>query len=116
MAEKEPIINDVNICKPISNVAELSNYMENPTYWAQLVIPIEKRSRVVKNFDLYDGGNVCHISKATMEMPALPARYEYGSLPKTLVCHDMKNGYQDDRYYFFLSFLHIITNEKNCGH
>lgn len=99
MAQEGSIINDINICQPIRSVKELYNYMKNPPFWAQLVIPLAKRSKAVKNFDLYQGLKVCHISKDALN---IPARYEYGSLPKTLICHDMKNGYHDDRCVSFL--------------
>lgn len=82
--------NSNNVCKPIKNLTELCDCLENPPEWTNWLIDRVPRSQYVIKNEPSD----CHIkSESCYSSPRLDAR----SVPRTIVCHDMKGGYLQDR-------------------
>lgn len=81
----------VEICEPIVSLAELWNVVESPPKWIQRIVDLSPRgATVIQNVQ-----NDCHVRKEDF-VPKL--RLARNSTPRTLICHDMMNGYLEDRY------------------
>ena len=98
-------------CKPLDTLEEISAFMQDPPSWRSLCVELKPPSDyVVKNTDInkFFGKNLletpqtfCHYDPETEEIE----RHKRKDLPKTLICHDMANGYHDDRYFlYFIKF------------
>lgn len=89
-------------CKPLDNYSEILMFLQEPPPWRTLCKEITPHSK-----DLIKNSEINPSISATMEMPQTfchfnpdtedVKRHEEKNLPKTLVCHDMANGYHDDR-------------------
>lgn len=92
-------------CKPLDTYSEVWMFLQNPPPWRSLCKDLQPHSKYkLKNIEhnrhegvirtLLDGPeSFCHYDPDADE----PERHDEKSLPKTLVCHDMANGYHDDR-------------------
>lgn len=72
------------------SLTELWNIIESPPKWAHRTIDLAPRSAVV----IQNTQNDCHVDKEYF-VPKL--RLDRNSTPRTLVCHDMMNGYLEDK-------------------
>ncbi|XP_044760005.1 cytosolic endo-beta-N-acetylglucosaminidase [Coccinella septempunctata] len=97
-------------CGPLKSLEELDMMIEIPPEWLNNITSIEKRSETVVQNVLSD----CHINCSNYKQrPRLDAKFT----PKTLVCHDYKGGYLEDRHlavevetgnqYTFYNWSHI---------
>lgn len=97
-------------CNPLDSVRDIQEFLLNPPAWRSLCIDLQPHSKyLIKNSELTlnkDVSNVelektptfCHFNPDNEDDNVRSSRFEEVSLPKTLVCHDMANGYHDDRY------------------
>lgn len=104
-----PLSGDMAECTPISTLEMISDVVENPPLWPSNVIPLMKRSETVVQNVLSD----CHCSQQEF---TVKTRLDRRFVPKTLVCHDYKGGYLEDRFlsstnvgnlYSFYNWAHI---------
>lgn len=79
-------------------------FLDNPPAWRSLCNPLMPHStQAIRNNDfMQEFGekpeeNFCHFD---LTNKVDRKRHEKHNLPKTLVCHDLANGYHDDRYCF----------------
>ncbi|XP_059046620.1 uncharacterized protein LOC131842119 [Achroia grisella] len=88
-------------CKPLDTYNEILLFLENPPSWRSLCKELQPHSKkLIKNIELnkqdvvsLDSPHIfCHFDPDTEDVP----RHDESILPKTLVCHDMANGYHDD--------------------
>lgn len=88
----EPTLQHIpNTCAPISSLANVWTYTQNPPKWIDSIIDLMPRSNLVVKNTLSD----CHVeSNQFIPKPRLDCH----SVPHTLVCHDMKGGYIEDKY------------------
>ncbi|CAH0701499.1 unnamed protein product [Spodoptera exigua] len=99
---KEIIKNEPQfVCKPLDSYSELMLFLENPPPWRTLCKEMTPHSDyLIRNIEINNKDswsllrpeNFCHFDPDLEDVK----RYESKSLPKTLVCHDMANGYHDD--------------------
>ncbi|EFA09314.2 cytosolic endo-beta-N-acetylglucosaminidase [Tribolium castaneum] len=96
-------------CFPITSLDNISEVIENPPQWVSRVAPLTERSPTVVQNIISD----CHCdAKKFGPRTRLDKRF----VPKTLVCHDYKGGYLEDRFlsssnignlYSFYNWQHI---------
>lgn len=89
-------------CKPLDTLEEVFSFVDNPPAWSSLCKELNPHSKyAIRNVEViekYAGINVknfCHFN-LTSEFDV--KRQERSQLSKVLVCHDMANGYHDDRF------------------
>lgn len=96
-------------CCPIKTLDDLYTVINSPPLWVNRIIPREIRSATVIQNVLSD----CHVPLNGF-IPK--SRNDVKFIPKTLVCHDYKGGYLEDRYleevnkgscYTFYNWSHI---------
>lgn len=89
-------------CKPLDSCDEIYMFLENPPPWRTLCKELTPHSEsMLKNIEvnihhhtsLDSPETFCHFDPDAEDV----IRHEEKTLPKTLVCHDMANGYFDDR-------------------
>lgn len=90
-------------CKPLDNLEEILSFLHEPPSWSSLCIDLKPHSiNMVRNNDInkFFGENLletpqtfCHYERG---MEKEVERVDRKKIPKTLVCHDMANGYHDD--------------------
>lgn len=89
-------------CKPLDTYAEILLFLENPPPWRTLCKELTPHSKsmlknrlINNNMDTFldTPETFCHFDPDAEEV----IRQDEDTLPKTLVCHDMANGYHDDR-------------------
>lgn len=109
-------------CLPIDTYAELMTYVKNLPPWASLCKELTPHSEFkIRNMDIHKQSEIyldepqtfCHINSDAED----PPRTESIHLPKTLVCHDMANGYHDDRYLFYLNYekrVYVKPKSARC--
>lgn len=95
-------------CNPLDSVQEIQEFLLNPPAWRSLCIDLQPHSEyLIKNSELILTGDTsnlektpafCHFDPDNEDNNVHLSRFKEDSLPKTLVCHDMANGYHDDRY------------------
>ncbi|XP_063533673.1 uncharacterized protein LOC134743973 [Cydia strobilella] len=99
---KEEII----VCNPLKSLSDVSEFLNNPPVWRSLCIDLRPHSdMVIRNLDIVrqnQGSDheielvrpeaFCHFDLDKQDVK----RHKRKNLPKTLVCHDMANGYHDD--------------------
>lgn len=79
------------ICEPVLSLADLWSVVENPPKWIQRIVDLSPRGpTVIQNIQ-----NDCHVGIKDF-VPKV--RLDRNSTPRTLVCHDMMNGYLEDKY------------------
>ncbi|XP_026486642.2 uncharacterized protein LOC113393797 [Vanessa tameamea] len=103
MAEKRIWKHQDLTCKPLDNLEEVLSFLQEPPSWSSLCTEIKPHSDyIVRNTDInkFFGENLletpqtfCHYDPETEEEIE---RVDRKKIPKTLVCHDMANGYHDD--------------------
>ncbi|CAG9584304.1 unnamed protein product [Danaus chrysippus] len=91
-------------CRPLDSLEEIESFLQNPPAWRTLCTDLVPHSEsVVRNIKInpFFGENLletpqtfCHYDPEAQEVE----REERRRLPKTLVCHDMANGYHDDSF------------------
>ncbi|XP_045476472.1 cytosolic endo-beta-N-acetylglucosaminidase [Harmonia axyridis] len=107
---KEPLMPLWSECGPLKSLEELDIVIDTPPAWLSNIIPLEKRDETVVQNVLSD----CHSKISNYQSrPRLDAKF----VPKTLVCHDYKGGYLEDRHliveldtgnqYTFYNWSHI---------
>uniref|UniRef100_A0A2A4JGP6 Cytosolic endo-beta-N-acetylglucosaminidase TIM barrel domain-containing protein n=1 Tax=Heliothis virescens TaxID=7102 RepID=A0A2A4JGP6_HELVI len=90
------------VCKPLDCYSEVLLFLENPPPWRTLCKELIPHSdKVIRNKEINT-----HSIYHTLEKPEVfchfdpdgdeVKRHESKMLPKTLLCHDMANGYHDD--------------------
>ncbi|KAJ8922923.1 hypothetical protein NQ315_001466 [Exocentrus adspersus] len=83
-------------CHPITNLEDLEGVLEYPPRWVDRVEPLIPRAGTVVQNTLSD----CHSdSKHYLARNRLDSRL----VPKTLLCHDYKGGYQADKYLHYVN-------------
>ncbi|XP_021197467.3 uncharacterized protein LOC110381450 isoform X1 [Helicoverpa armigera] len=90
------------VCKPLDCYSEVMLFLENPPPWRTLCKELTPHSdQVIRNIEinrhslyrtLEKPENFCHFDPDADEVK----RHDSKDLPKTLLCHDMANGYHDD--------------------
>lgn len=89
------------VCKPLDSYREILLFLENPPPWRTLCQEMTPHSDyLIRNIEINNKDSwslerpeiFCHFDPDLDDVK----RYESKSLPKTLVCHDMANGYHDD--------------------
>ncbi|CAF4953639.1 unnamed protein product [Pieris macdunnoughi] len=102
MKEKQIWVTEDLTCKPLDNYEDIFMFLQDPPAWRTLCKELQPHSeKVIRNKIVNrDLGEIllespqvfCH-----MEPDAENVRREdRKTLPKTIVCHDMANGYHDD--------------------
>lgn len=103
----EFISEDLLTCRPLENYDAILTFLENPPPWRTLCEELRPHSKYsVSNMDNLKGyqfsdimlgtvSDYCHFEPDSED----PGRDDGTEKmrPKTLVCHDMANGYHDDR-------------------
>lgn len=95
---------DALTCKPLESLDEIRSFLDSPPPWRTLCKDLIPHSKfVIRNIEhrkncepqLESPETFCHFDPDVDD----PVRYDVTvkKLPKTLVCHDMANGYHDDR-------------------
>ncbi|KAG6458328.1 cytosolic endo-beta-N-acetylglucosaminidase [Manduca sexta] len=88
-------------CKPLDTYNEILSFLEDPPPWRSLCKELTPHSELsIRNTDinkqtfsvLEAPETFCHFNPDAEEV----RRHDAKTLPKTLVCHDMANGYHDD--------------------
>ncbi|KAL4720943.1 hypothetical protein ACJJTC_002835 [Scirpophaga incertulas] len=90
-------------CKPLNSYSDILLFLQHPPPWRTLCQELQQHSKyLVRNIDLvtstktlttdYCTDTFCHVDPDTEDIE----RHADRKLPKTLVCHDMANGYHDD--------------------
>ncbi|KAJ0176944.1 hypothetical protein K1T71_006953 [Dendrolimus kikuchii] len=88
-------------CKPLDNYSEILMFLQEPPPWRTLCREITPHSKyLLKNSEINPytittmetPETFCHFNPDTDDI----IRHDEQKLPKTLVCHDMANGYHDD--------------------
>ncbi|XP_060802952.1 uncharacterized protein LOC106133133 [Amyelois transitella] len=89
-------------CKPLDTYDEIISFLENPPSWRSLCKEMTPHSKKkIRNMSLNTlvgpigpdrPPTFCHFNPDSEDVE----RHNADSLPKTLVCHDMANGYHDD--------------------
>lgn len=96
-------------CFPITSLDNINEVIDNPPIWVQDILPLKPRSTSVVQNTISD----CHVDKKDY-LPKL--RLDERFVPKTLVCHDYKGGYLEDKFlvpknvgnlYSFYNWAHI---------
>lgn len=97
-------------CNPLDSVKEIQAFLLNPPAWRSLCVDLQPHSkyqiknselilnRDVSNIELEKTPTFCHFDPDSEDDNVRSSRFEEDALPKTLVCHDMANGYHDDRF------------------
>ncbi|XP_063361794.1 cytosolic endo-beta-N-acetylglucosaminidase [Cydia amplana] len=97
---------EIIVCNPLKSLKEVSEFLNNPPVWRSLCIELRPHSdTVIRNLDIVwqnQGSDhevvlerpepFCHFDLDKQDVK----RHRRKNLPKTLVCHDMANGYHDD--------------------
>jgi mannosyl-glycoprotein endo-beta-N-acetylglucosaminidase len=101
--------NYLNECFPITSLDNITEVIDNPPEWVQRIKPLQERSTTVVQNTISDCH--CDLKKFTPK-----TRLDKRFVPKTLVCHDYKGGYLEDKYlsstnlgnlYSFYNWAHI---------
>lgn len=111
-------------CDPLNSVREIQDFLLNPPAWRSLCVDLKPHSKYkIRNSELTvsrDASNIqlemtptyCHFDPDNEDINIQASRFEGDSLPKTLVCHDMANGYHDD---WCVPILYMYTEFIKSG-
>ncbi|XP_068632077.1 uncharacterized protein ENGase [Battus philenor] len=90
-------------CKPLDTYEEITAFLQDPPLWKTLCTEFKPHSKeAIRNLDVNkDFGKIyletpqtfCHYQTDAED---IVERQDRKKLPKTLVCHDLANGYHDD--------------------
>lgn len=75
------------ICTPIKSLEELGKFIA--PIWAKNAAPLQESGWCTKA-----GSGRCHVKVGDWKTQL---RYFRNTVPRTLVCHDMRGGYLDDK-------------------
>lgn len=76
------------VCSPILSVEELENF-KIPS-WTNSIFPLQSKN----NWCISTNNIQCH---EDIQKWKVQPRYLSNTVPRTIVCHDMKGGYLEDR-------------------
>lgn len=79
-----------SVCHPISNLDDIDGVLKEPPRWVERVERLVPRAPTVVQNNILD----CH----SYDHNLLRDRFDARIVPKTLICHDYKGGYQADKY------------------
>lgn len=89
-------------CKPLDSYDEILQFLQDPPPWRTLCKTIKPHSK-----SLIRNAEINKIFESSLETPETFCHFDPDvedvqrcnekKLPKTLICHDMANGYHDDR-------------------
>lgn len=100
------------VCKPLDTYEEILLFVKNPPSWRTLCVELKEHSEyAIRNEDipqpLLSNPSLSAENYKNFEHPPIfchftpeiekVKRHKIKKLPRTLVCHDMANGYHDDR-------------------
>lgn len=100
--DKKPVKIDPLTCKPLDSYSEILLFLEYPPPWWTLCKELTPHSEsLIRNIEINRNFNFrslespeiyCHYDPDAEDV----RRYHGKSLRKTMVCHDLANGYHDD--------------------
>ncbi|CAK1546890.1 unnamed protein product [Leptosia nina] len=102
MGEKKIWMKEELTCKPLDTYEEILRFLQDPPAWRTLCRELKPHSKsAIKNINvnksfgeilLESPQTFCHLEPDAENVK----RDDRKLLPKTIVCHDMANGYHDD--------------------
>lgn len=101
---KKPNRDGLLLCRPLKTFSDVKWFLEQPPAWRTLCKELTPHSKnKLKNMEIINSnyGDIrletpatfCHYDPDEEDV----VRYNEDTLSQTLVCHDMANGYHDDR-------------------
>ncbi|XP_072931830.1 uncharacterized protein [Epargyreus clarus] len=108
MTEKKMWLEQEITCKPLDTYNDILAFLQDPPPWRTLCVELKPHSEnSIRNIEInpHFGETLleipqtfCHYVNPETEEVRPVRREERKRIPKTLVCHDMANGYHDDSF------------------